>query len=184
MAAKNPHGLQIYDLLLDIIMDLSPNQAEKLYSELLVRYTKRARVKLYNADGELDQENGKIRLLPSQYQAIRTMYGDTYVKKSFTELYNYISFLEKYQDSNSKYKTKLKKYTSETHNVVLTKGWVYDKCKQYIIKERPKVNVNPFMIEDFATAKEYIKTIPKEMREKAIDVQMLIMKFPELADIE
>lgn len=184
MAAKNPHGLNIYDLLLNIIMDLSPAQAEKLYSELLVRYTRRAKVKLYNANGEIDKENGKIRLLPSQYQAIRTTYGDTYVKKAFTELTNYIVFLENNQESNSKYKTKLKKYSSETHNVVLTKGWVYEKCKQYIIKERPKVNVNPFMIEDFATAKEYIKTIPKELRDKAIDIQMLIMKFPELADIE
>lgn len=182
MASKNPHGNSIYDLLIDIIFNLSPYQAERLYSELLPKYTKRARTKLYNKDGEEDSVNGKIRLLKSQYQALRTSFGDSYIKKAFTELTNYIEFLEKNVATNSNYKQKLKKYTTETHNLLLTEGWVYEKCKQYIVKDRPKININPFMIEDFNTALEYIRTIPEEMR-KSIDVQMLITKFPELVDV-
>ena len=182
MAAKNKHGLEIYDLLIELIISISPNQAEKLYSELLPRYTKRARVTLYNSDGEEDS-NGKIRLLKSQYKTIRVQFGDSYIKKAFLELTNYINFLEKNQDV-PKYKQKLKDYNSKTHNLLLTDGWVYEKCKQYIVKDRPKINVNPYMIDDFATAREYVKNIPPAIRNTALDVQMLIMKFPELSDVE
>lgn len=184
MAAKNPHGQSIYDLLVDLIFDLSPKQAENLYSELLPRYSKRARTHLFNKDGEEDKD-GKIRLLPYQYQAIRTKYGDTFIKKAFTELTNYIEFLEKNQDTSSKYKAKLRDYNSKTHNNLMQpRGWVYEKCKEYICSERPKVAVNPYLIDDFATAKEYIRSIPKEIREDAIDVKMLIFKFPELMEVD
>ena len=104
--AKNDKGNDIYSMILEIVFNLSPKQAEGLYAYLLPRYTTRARSKLYNADGEEDI-NGKIRLLPSQYQAIRTKYGDNYMHKAFKELTNYILFLEKNQDI-PKYKQKLK----------------------------------------------------------------------------
>lgn len=179
-ARKQPHGLDIYDLLIDLIFNLSPNQAERLYTELLPRYTRRAKTRLYNEEGEEDT-NGKIRLLPYQYKAIRTKFGDTYMKRAFTELTRYIEYLEANQDTDSKYKQKLKEYNSKTHSNILTEGWVYHKCKGYIIDERPKVSVNPYVIQDLPTAREYIKGIPKEIRANAIDVQMLLMKFPELA---
>lgn len=181
MAAKNPHGNQIYDLLVDLIFSLSPYQAEHLYAELLPKYTRRSKTKLYNANGELDAENGKIRLLPLQYKALRTKFGDTYIKKAFTELTNYIEYLERNIDYGNN-KQKLKTYQSKTHNMYLTEGWVYKKCEQYIVKDRPSLAINPFLIEDFNTAKEYIKTVPKELRD-SIDVQMLLTKFPELVDV-
>lgn len=183
MARKLPHGNSIYDLLIDLIFNLSQTQAENLYTELLPRYSRRAKTHLYNEYGE-ESENGKVRLLPYQYKAIRTKFGDTFIKRSFTELTRYIEYLEQNQDTSTKYKQKLKEYNSKTHNNIITQGWVYEKCKQYIIAERPKIAINPYTIEDFATAKEYIKSIPKEIRDNAIDVQMLIMKFPELQDIE
>lgn len=184
MARKINHGLDIYDLLIDMIMNLSPVQAKKLYSELGTRYNRRARTKLYNKNGELNNE-GKIRLTEYQYKAIRTKFGDTYIKRAFTELNNYIEFLEANQETNSKYKAKLRDYNSKTHNnLLLEGGWVYEKCKQYICADRPKISVNPYTIEDINTAKEYIKNIPKSIRESAIDVKMLIMKFPELQDVE
>lgn len=181
-AAKNKHGLEIYDLLIEIIVSLSPNQAENLYSELLPRYTRRAKVTLYNSEG-IEDKLGKIRLLPNQYKTLRVKFGDSYIKKSFLELTRYIEFLEKNQDI-TKYKQKLRDYNSKTHNLLLTSGWVYEKCKQYIVKERPKLNVNPYEIDDFSVAREYIKNIPYEVRQNALDVQMLIMKFPELQDVE
>lgn len=182
MAAKTKHGLEIYDLLIDIVMNLSQVQAEKLYSELLPRFTRRAKTKLYNSDGIEDKENGKIRLLESQYRALRTKFGDSYIKKAFTELTNYINYLEKNVDTNSTYKQKLKKLSSETHNILFTDGWVYEKCKNYICKDRPAtVNVNPYLIDDFTLAKEYVLSLPKEMR-KGIDIQILMRKYPELVD--
>ena len=73
---------------------------------------------------------------------------------------------------------------SKTHNLILDSGWVYEKCKQWKTSAQVKLNVNPYEIDDFHTAKEYIKNIPKDIRDNALDVQMLLMKFPELADIE
>lgn len=183
MARKNKHGLDVYDLLLEIIYNLSPLQAKKLYTELLPRYTKRAKTHLYNENGEEDI-NGRIRLLPYQYKAIRTKYGDTFMRRAFSDLTNYIKFLEENQETSSKYKAKLREYNSKTHaNLFEPDGWVYEKHKAYIVSEKPKLQINPYLIEDFTTAKEYIESISPELRDTAIDVQMLIMKFPELQDI-
>ena len=132
---------------------------------------------------DIKDVKGKVRLLPNQYRTLRVKYGDTYIKRAFTELTNYIEFLEKNQDI-PKYKTKLKDYMSKTHNLILDSGWVYEKCKQWKTSAQVKLNVNPYEIDDFHTAKEYIKNIPKDIRDNALDVQMLIMKFPELSDIE
>lgn len=179
--AKNIHGNDIYSMIIDIVMDLSPNQAEGLYAYLLPRYTTRARSKLYNADGEEDK-NGKIRLLPSQYQAIRTKYGDNYMHKAFRELTNYILFLEKNQDI-PKYKQKLKKLEKETHNMILASdgGWVYRKCKSYAVSDRVPVNVNPFLIDDLNTARLYMQSLPANLRDMP-DVQSLLLRFPQLVD--
>lgn len=179
--AKNIHGNDIYSMIIDIVMDLSPNQAEGLYAYLLPRYTTRARSKLYNADGEEDK-NGKIRLLPSQYQAIRTKYGDNYMHKAFRELTNYILFLEKNQDI-PKYKQKLKKLEKETHNMILASdgGWVYRKCKSYAVSDRVPINVNPFLIDDLNTARLYIQSLPVNLRDMP-DVQSLLLRFPQLVD--
>lgn len=179
--AKNIHGNDIYSMIIDIVMDLSPNQAESLYAYLLPRYTTRARSKLYNADGEEDK-NGKIRLLPSQYQAIRTKYGDNYMHKAFRELTNYILFLEKNQDI-PKYKQKLKKLEKETHNMILASdgGWVYRKCKSYAVSDRVPINVNPFLIDDLNTARLYIQSLPANLKDMP-DVQSLLLRFPQLVD--
>lgn len=181
MAKKLVHGNSSYDLLVDLIFKLSPYQADRLYSELKPRYSKRHKTHIYNSDGLEDKENGKVRLMESQYKSLRVEYGDTYIKRAFTELTNYITFLEQNLDKDSSYKTKLAKLNKGTHNLLLTEGWVHNKCKQWIVKDRPQVlNLNPYMIEDFGTAREYIKSIPKEMREYAMDVQSLLLKFPEL----
>lgn len=179
--AKNIHGNDIYSMIIDIVMDLSPNQAEGLYAYLLPRYTTRARSKLYNANGEEDK-NGKIRLLPSQYQSIRTKYGDNYMHKAFRELTNYILFLEKNQDI-PKYKQKLKKLEKETHNMILASdgGWVYRKCKSYAVSDRVPVNVNPFLIDDLNTARLYIQSLPANLKDMP-DVQSLLLRFPQLVD--
>ena len=132
---------------------------------------------------DIKDVKGKVRLLPNQYRTLRVKYGDTYIKRAFTELTNYIKFLEKNQDI-PKYKTKLKDYMSKTHNLILDSGWVYEKCKSFICKDRIKIPLNPYTIEDFNTAKEYIKMIPKDIRENAFDVKMLMMKFPELKEVD
>lgn len=186
MAKKLPHGLDIYTMLVDIIMQLTPLQAESLYSDLLARYNKTGRVTRYNSDGEEDRENGLVRLMPFQYRTLRTKFGDSYIKKAFKELENYIKFLKEHSEDHYNYKQKLRIYSTGTHNKVLKEGgWVYEKCKQYICTERiNQIKINPFLIDDFEVAKEYIKHIPKDMRTTAMDVQALLLKFPELIDVE
>ena len=184
MARKIDRGLDIYDLLIDLVMNLTPLQAKNLYIELSARYIRKGRTKLYNRDGELDSK-GKIRLCEYQYKALRTDYGDTYIKRAFAVLYDYIEYLERNQESSAKYRSKLKDYNSKTHiNFLKEDGWVYEKCKSFICKDRIKIPLNPYTIEDFNTAKEYIKMIPKDIRENAFDVKMLMMKFPELKEVD
>lgn len=182
MASKIEHGNDIYTMLIDIIMELTPKQADKLYMELHARYSKRSRVHYYNENGDEDKE-GRVRLTPLQYQAMRTKFGDSYIKKAFKELTDYIKYLEKNSESSCKYAQKLQKLRIENHNKLLAHedGWVYRKCKHLICAERPRLNLNPFLIDDFNTAKMYIESIPKELREASLDVQSLLLRFPELA---
>ena len=185
MASKAPHGLDIYEQLIDLIMTLTPLQAKNLYNELCPRYNKRMHTKKYNENGELDPENGKVRLTEYQYKAIRAQFGDTFMRRAFAEITRYIEFLEANQGTNSKYKAKLRDYNSKTHNAIIAHedGWVYQKCKSFICTDRPKININPYLIEDFNTAKEYIRSLSPELRQ-SMDVQLLIQKFPELKDVD
>lgn len=186
MASKRPHGLDVYTMIIDIVMNLTPLQADNLLTDLLARYNKQGRVSRYNQDGEEDRENGLVRLMPFQYRTLRTRFGDSYIKRAFKELTNYINFLKENAENHPDYKSKLRNYTTGTHNKVLKEGgWVYEKCKQYACSDRPsQIKINPFLIEDFNTAAEYIKHIPKEMRETAMDVQALLLKYPELIEVE
>lgn len=183
---KSRHGAQIWDLCINIILSLSDRQCEVLYDYLISHYTRRSKIKLYNADGEEDKDHGLIRLMPSQYQTLRTKYGDNYIKKSFKELTNYIKYLDEHQDFRPEYKGKFKKLSSGSHMMLLghPNGWVFQKCKNYICVEPPKIPTNPYMIDDFNTAREYVKSIPREFREESMDVQGLFLKFPELASVD
>ena len=88
MARKLDRGLDIYDLLIDIVMNLTPLQAKNLYTELSARYNRRSRTKLYNENGELDNK-GKVRLTEYQYKALRTDYGDTFIKRTFVDRHSF-----------------------------------------------------------------------------------------------
>lgn len=177
-------GNDDYTLLLDIIMSLSPKEAKRLLTELTPRYTRKGHTHLYNEEGIEDKENGRIRLMPSQYKAIRTKFGETYMKKAFTELTNYIKFLEEHINDNPTYKAKLKKLKQGTHNVILASedGWVYMKHKNSIVANRPTINVNPYTINDINLAREYLRTVPKSLWANSMDVESLLMKFPQLAE--
>lgn len=181
MSGASKQGNDIYDLLINLILTLSPKQAGRLYSELLPRYSKSSRSKLYDEYGEINPD-GKIRLMPFQYTALRTKFGDSYIKKSFTELTNYINWLEQHAEGDPSIKQKLKNYMGKNHNTLLSEGWVYQKCKQYISHEKPKINLNPYTIDDYPTAVEYLKSIPRSTWDTALDVKMLIMKFPQIVN--
>lgn len=179
---KLKHGNDDYSLLIDLIMGLSPCQAKTLLAELSPRYNRRMKTRLYNENGEEDA-NGKVRLTEYQHKVIRTTFGESFMKKAYQEMTRYMEYLERNSDSDPSCKSKFKLYMSKTHNAYIAKedGWVFQKCKHLIFADRPKIAVNPYLIDDLHTAREYIRSIPKELICNSMDVKMLIMKFPELA---
>lgn len=184
MGAKLPQGNDIYDLLIHLILELSPQQASLLYKEILPRYSKkhRSKTKIYNRLG-VEDANGKIRLTEFQWRAIKTSCGMEFVGRAFGTLTDYIEYLEAHVDEPGN-KAKLKNYMGRTHNKELTKGgWAYEKCKRWISKETPKINVNPYLIEDFVTAKKYVLSLSPDLWDCA-DVQYLLLKFPTLKDFQ
>lgn len=172
----------VYSLLLGIILDLSPNQAEAEYKYLRDKYTNRGRTKTYNSNGDIDKENGKVRLTPFQFRGLQTKYGDVYVRRAIAEMEEYIRFLELHQDVG-KYRNKLNELLKRTHAKELDYGgWVYEKCKRFINASDTKININPFDINDISVARKYIENLSMEMR-KMPDVQMLVLRFPELKEL-
>ena len=192
MARKNSsdNGNDNYTMLIDIIINLTPKQARDLYQELKPRFTRKSRTKLYNVLGEIDTENGKIRLTEYQYKSLRTKYGDTYIHKAFQALDNRIRYYEQHLDEHSpydgkSYKLKLREMNNRTHIKELEYGGnIYEYCKQYISAQAPelRVNFNPYLIEDVSVARKYIESLSLEMR-KYPDVQFLVEKFPELMEL-
>ena len=122
----------VYSLLLGIILDLSPNQAEAEYKYLRDKYTNRGRTKTYNSNGD----RNKLNELLKRTHAKELDYG----------------------------------------------GWVYEKCKRFINASDTKININPFDINDISVARKYIENLSMEMR-KMPDVQMLVLRFPELKEL-
>lgn len=171
-------------MLIDLIMGLSPGQIKSLYIELRDRYTKRGRTVYYNELGEVDKENGKVRLTPYQYKSIRVKYGEQYTHRALTEMTNYIKYLELHQDE-AKYRNKLVQLNQRSHCKELEYGgWVYDKCKSLICSpvSSTDIIINPFTIDDYSVAKKYIESLSPEMR-RMPDVMGLVEKFPELNDL-
>lgn len=177
-------GNDNYTMLIDLILNLTPKQVKLLYTELKSRYSGRAMTKVYNELGEIDKENGKVRLTEHQYKTLRVKYGDTYMNKALHVMSEYIRFLELHQDE-SKWRSKLQTLKARTHCKELEfGGWVYDKCKSYICKQEDisNISINPFTIDDISVAKKYIEALPLSMR-KQPDVIWLIEKFPELNNL-
>jgi hypothetical protein len=173
-------GNDNYTMLIDLILSLTPNQVKLLYQELKARFTNRGHTRLYNLEGEIDKEKGKVRLTPYQYQAIRTKYGDNYMKHALKEMTEYLTWLELHQDI-PKYRSQLLKLNSRTHSKEMDyDGWIYNKCKKYISEVLSEnVKVNPFLIDDISVARKYIESLSPEMR-RMPDVICLLEKFPEL----
>jgi len=182
-------GNDNYSMLIDLIMTLSPAQARKEYEALKIKYSKRARVKIYNELGQEDKENGKIRLTEHQYKSLRVKYGDTYVNKAFTRLTEYIKWLEENPDYIGKDgksgRYKLTELNKRSHNKELSYGgWVYRELKHLICVQNglEDIVINPFLIEDYSVARKYVESLSPEMR-KMPDVIWLVEKFPELNDL-
>ena len=171
-------------MLIDLILDLSPNQVKMLYQELKARYTRRAHTKLYNELGEVDKVNGKVRLTEHQMKTLRVKYGDSYFFRALTEMTNYVKFLELHKDE-AKYRSKLCQLNSRTHNKELESGgWVYEKCKSLICKQDDLKDIitSPYLIDDYSVARKYVESLPQQMR-KMPYLLWLVEKFPELNDL-
>lgn len=179
-------GNNNFSMLMDIICNLTPKQIEREYIRMRTRYTKRGLTKLWNAEGEQDKENGKIRLTEYQMKALYIKYGETYMKHALQQLTDYIVFMEEHPDYMSKKgrtaKEILDDLQTRNHTKELDGGWVFDKMKKYVRKVDTYISVNPFVIEDISVARKYIESLPMEMR-KMPDVMWLVEKFPELNDL-
>ena len=175
-------GNDNFSMLLDIIFNLTPLQADALYKELRTRYTSKGHTKYYNTECVQDKENGVVRLTEYQFRALQIKYGRRYLQHAIQEMTNYINWLKQHQDE-PKYRSQLEKLMKRTHCKELDYGgWVYSKCHKYINKVDTQIIINPFVIEDVSVARRYIESLSPEMR-KMPDVMWLVEKFPELNDL-
>lgn len=178
------HGKDDLTLLIELLMTLTPNQIKNLYADLKHRYSGRAMTKTYNELGEIDKDNGKVRLTKHQYTSLRTKYGDTYMNKALHEMTKYIKYLELHSDE-SRYRNKLEQLNKRTHCKEFEYGgWVYDKCKSFICQQDglEEVRINPFLIDDISVARKYIESLPPSMRQQP-DVLWVAERFPELMEL-
>lgn len=184
-------GNDTRSLLLDMIMNLSDTQVERIYKELFARYgaTKGSHKQPYNPDGVIDKENGYVLLTKHQFKSLLTKYGENYVHHAFKEWQNYLIYLKEHPDFKDKqgvrYGYKYEQYMKRTHIKELSEGgWIYTNNKKYIhtVSKEVNIQVNPYLINDYTVARKYVESLSIPMRSNP-DVMFLVRKFPELADL-
>lgn len=174
------------EILIGYISTLTDNQSKEAYQILLERFNpKRARIIKFTREG-IQATNGKVRLTPKEYERIIAQCGEIYFHRAVEVLYDYIVHLEERSVCESLTRQRLREYNKISHYYKLTKGWVAEKVTQEMnINSQPTSNpynesLNFYDIETLEQAKEYIKSIPIELRPDNPEIEYLTVKFPTL----
>lgn len=174
------------EILIGYITTLTDNQSKEAYQILLERFNpKRARIIKFTREG-IQATNGKVRLTPREYERIIEQCGEIYFHRAVEVLYDYIVHLEERSVCESLTRQRLREYNKISHYYKLTKGWVAERITQEMnINSQPTSNpynesLNFYDIETLEQAKEYIKSIPIELRPDNPEIEYLTVKFPTL----
>lgn len=171
------------ETLIAFCATLNEQRALQAYTILQESFgLQRRKILKFNGNG-VEDTNGSVRLTPAQYEKL-LQYGELTFKNICFELDRYIDYLKENKDE-PKCRSNYNRYKTGTHYNAI-KAWVLPKVEQLypnsIIENRDEGMIDFYSISNITQAREYIQSIPKELKINNSEIEFLVTKYPELLE--
>ena len=174
------------EILLAFCNTLSEANSIKAYKLLTEEFEIRRPVVLkFNRDGVEDKKEGKVRLRKQDIAKITETLGEKYFLLATQIMYDYISYLEQQAPYDATKRRKLRDLKTRNHYIDLTRGWVAEKIEKNYPAINRSLDVETLSLEDVKTleqARTFVKQLPSYLRINNPEVDLLVMKYPELLE--
>lgn len=174
------------EILLAFCNTLSEANSIKAYKLLTEEFEIRRPVVLkFNRDGVEDKKEGKVRLRRQDVAKITELLGEKYLLLAIQIMYDYISYLEQQAPYDATKRRKLRDLKTRNHYIDLTRGWVAEKIEKNYPAINRSLDVETLSLEDVKTleqARTFVKQLPSYLRINNPEVDLLVMKYPELLE--
>lgn len=174
------------EILLAFCNTLSEANSIKAYKLLTEEFEIRRPVVLkFNRDGVEDKKEGKVRLRRQDVGKITELLGEKYLLLAIQIMYDYISYLEQQAPYDATKRRKLRDLKTRNHYIDLTRGWVAEKIEKNYPAINRNLDIETLSLEDVKTleqARTFVKQLPSYLRINNPEVDLLVMKYPELLE--
>lgn len=174
------------EILLAFCNTLSEANSIKAYKLLTEEFEIRRPVVLkFNRDGVEDKKEGKVRLRRQDVGKITELLGEKYLLLAIQIMYDYISYLEQQAPYDATKRRKLRDLKTRNHYIDLTRGWVAEKIEKNYPAINRSLDVETLSLEDVKTleqARTFVKQLPSYLRINNPEVDLLVMRYPELLE--
>ena len=174
------------EILLAFCNTLSEANSIKAYKLLTEEFEIRRPVVLkFNRDGVEDKKEGKVRLRRQDVAKITETLGEKYLLLAIQIMYDYISYLEQQAPYDATKRRKLRDLKTRNHYIDLTRGWVAEKIEKNYPAINRNLDIETLSLEDVKTleqARTFVKQLPSYLRINNPEVDLLVMKYPELLE--
>lgn len=174
------------EILLAFCNTLSEANSIKAYKLLTEEFEIRRPVVLkFNRDGVEDKKEGKVRLRRQDVGKITELLGEKYLLLAIQIMYDYISYLEQQAPYDATKRRKLRDLKTRNHYIDLTRGWVAEKIEKNYPAINRSLDIETLSLEDVKTleqARIFVKQLPSYLRVNNPEVDLLVMKYPELLE--
>lgn len=174
------------EILLAFCNTLSEANSIKAYKLLTEEFEIRRPVVLkFNRDGVEDKTNGKVRLRRQDVTKITELLGEKYLLVAIQIMFDYISWLEEKAPYEAGARRKLRDLKTRNHYIDLTRGWVAEKIEKNYPAINRSLDVETLSLEDVKTleqARTFVKQLPSYLRINNPEVDLLVMRYPELLE--
>ena len=174
------------EILLAFCNTLSEANSLKAYKLLTEEFEIRRPVVLkFNRDGVEDKKEGKVRLRRQDVTKITELLGEKYLLLAIQIMYDYIAYLEQQAPYDATKRRKLRDLKTRNHYIDLTRGWVAEKIEKNYPAINRSLDIETLSLEDVKTleqARTFVKQLPSYLRINNPEVDLLVMRYPELLE--
>lgn len=178
-------SLSAKETLLAFCSTLSEPNAKKAYIILTEEFEiHRPKILKFNADG-IEDKKGRVRLRSQDYKKIIEQLGELYFHRACELMSSYIEYLEQKAPYESQARSKLRMLKTTNHYIPISRGWVAQRIEKEdnereATSKPENERLDFYKINTIEEAKQYILSLPIDLRENNPEVVNLFTRFPEL----
>lgn len=181
--ARKKNKLSARETLIGLCSTLTEEQAKQAFILISEHFkVKKRKILKFNGNG-VENPTGLVRLTPEERDRLLLEFGEFGFHNLIQILDDYLQYLEANKD-DPRLRRNLNRYKTTTHYRAIKK-WVVDKMIQlnpnFQVDSEPIEGVIDFFsIETLKQAREYINSIPSDLRFNNPEIDYLVTQYPEL----